>query len=92
VHYINQINRNPLDNRKSNLRLCNNSQNQYNTIVRKDNSLGVKGVKICGNKFRARITINKKLIHLGLFDTIEDASKAYELNAKKYFGDFARIN
>ena len=87
---IDHINNNKSDNRFSNLRESNRSQNKMNTPIRKDNKCGYKGVvfKDKYNKFEARIRINKTLIYLGLFLTAKDASEAYENYAKINQGEF----
>lgn len=53
-----------------------------------------KGVNYCKkqDKFRARIGINYKRIHLGWFKTEIEAAKSYNKAAKKYFGKFAKLN
>lgn len=92
---VDHINGNKLDNRRSNLRLCNNSQNQMNQSKKK----GVfrsdyKGVcwKKQQGKWYARIGVNYKRIHLGYFNTEKEAALAYNAAALKYFGEFARLN
>ena len=42
---IDHINRNPLDNRKENLRIVNNSINQRNKNVQSNNTSGISGVR-----------------------------------------------
>ncbi|MBQ4523550.1 MAG: hypothetical protein IJA10_11455 [Lachnospiraceae bacterium] len=86
------INRNPLDNRKSNLRNATLMDNNRNHSLRKDNTSGVSGVnwhkKMC--KWVARINNNEsKRILLGYFDDINDAIKARLQAEKKYYGEFA---
>lgn len=53
-----------------------------NTKVRRDNTTGYKGVsyeKKNNNRIRANIQINEKIKFLGYFNTLEEASEAYEL-------------
>ena len=52
----------------------------------------MKGVdwKARSQKWQARITVNKKQVYLGLFNTQEAAHAAYVAAAQKYFGEFAR--
>jgi len=89
---VDHINHNTLDNRKSNLRLCSNGQNQHNTRIRSDNSSGYKGVKKHGDRWRADIGFNKKRYFLGLFETPELAYEAYCLAAAKFHGEFANFD
>src|SRR5690242_15474624 len=59
---------NPLNCRRSNLRIATRSQNNSNRRVSKSNKTGFKGVDRKGNKFRAVIQVNKVQKHLGYFD------------------------
>jgi hypothetical protein len=88
---IDHINRDPKDNRISNLREATNSQNMCNRSPESTNRLGVKGVRPSGGSFNARITINKKYIDLGSYATIEEEKAAYDSAAEKYHGDFRPI-
>jgi|SRR3972149_10393518 len=90
---IDHINGDRLDNRKSNLRLATDSQNQANSRIRVDNTSGYKGVAKCTNKKKwfAQIQVNKKQIFLGRFSDIKDAVLAYNDAAIFYFGKYARI-
>jgi hypothetical protein len=47
------------------------------------------GVSWCHNRYEARIGYNKKKIHLGSYENIEDAIVARLKAEKEYFGDFA---
>ncbi|MGL5766294.1 MAG: HNH endonuclease [Sarcina sp.] len=72
---VDHINRNKSDNRKCNLRLLTNQQNQYNTKVPVNNKSGIKGIyynKTC-DKWCAQVTINGKTKSLGLFENKEEA-------------------
>ena len=87
---VDHINHNKLDNRKINLRICNNKQNVRNSSSSKNNNLGVLGVGVRpSGRYRARIMVNRKEIALGTYDTLEEAKKAREKGEKKYFGDYA---
>jgi hypothetical protein len=72
------INRNPLDNRKSNLRIVNRTQNNFNSGIHKNNKSGVKGVNWFKpiKAWRAYIGGGKNRIELGYFKDIQEAIKA----------------
>ena len=76
---VDHINHDGLDNRKENLRIVTNSVNQHNRR-------GVKGYQFIGyrNKWKATIMVNYKQMHLGYFDTEEEASAAYQQAKQKY--------
>jgi len=83
---IDHINRNGLDNRKKNLRICTHSENMFNTRLRRDNPTGFRGViniktakKKCTKLWCARININKKRFWLGSFSTKKQAILAYKI-------------
>jgi hypothetical protein len=92
--FTDHVNRNRLDNRKSNLRMCTVSENNKNKGMRSDNKSGYKGVHWDkrNKKWRARIVLDKKSIHLGLFSSIEYAVKAYDEASPKYHKEFSSPN
>jgi hypothetical protein len=78
-----------------NLREATQTQNSGNQRVQKNNRLGIKGVGAYQNKYRApryraRIRVNGRLVHLGYFSTPAEANVAYAVAAQKHFGEFAR--
>ena len=97
---VDHINHNTLDNRKQNLRLCTQSQNQMNQARHKKTLSKYKGVDLAEWKYknkvyqywRARIQINGKPILLGLFKSEIQAARGYDKAAKELFGEFAFIN
>jgi hypothetical protein len=91
---VDHINGNKLDNRRSNLRICTQAQNQMNVGKHRDNSSGYKGVSLSKRvgKWRADIKANGKRRTIGYFDTAERAAFAYNEAAKKYHGEFSKIN
>jgi AP2 domain. len=88
---VDHINHVRSDNRWLNLRAATVSQNRANQAMRGDNTSGVKGV--CFDKahqrYMAYIKVNGRFKNLGRFTDINDAAAAYEVAARKYFGDFA---
>jgi hypothetical protein len=89
------INRNSLDNRKANLRPATVSQNLCNrTKTRTKTRSKYKGLEWdkTQRKWKARIQLNNKKIHLGSFANEIDAAKAYDRAARKYHGVFALTN
>lgn len=74
-----------------NLREATQAQNSKNRKVNKNNSTGHKGVTILpSGRCRSLIRCDGKNVHIGYFDTPEEASKAYQMKAKELFGDFHR--
>jgi HNH endonuclease/AP2 domain len=89
---IDHKNRNPLDNRLSNLRLVTKSQNQWNRDADRRNASGFKGVSkhACGNRWAAEIKAHGKRHRLGLFKTPEEAAAAYQRAAAELHGEYGR--
>lgn len=90
--FVDHINGNTLDNRRENLRLATNQQNQINSKMRKNNTSGFKGVSWCKKtgKWRARIRHEGVQKLLGFFDNKEDAAKEHDKMARQFYGEFAR--
>lgn len=84
-------NRNPLDNRKENLRPATQHENVMNKGIQRNNISGITGVGWVKRlqKWRARIAYDEKEIYLGVFENKEDAIRARLIAEKKYFGEFA---
>ena len=92
------INHNSLDNRRCNLRIVNNSQNQANSYAASKNLIGYKGVRYhplypghC-KAWRAEIRVNRKGIYIGSYETAGEAALAYNKAAIEYFGEYACLN
>jgi hypothetical protein len=80
-----------LNNCICNLRPASHADSAHNSQFRKNNSSGYTGVSWDKTKqmFVARVSINKKQINLGLFETAEQAGKIAAEARKEYFGAFA---
>ncbi|MBK9496425.1 MAG: HNH endonuclease [Xanthomonadales bacterium] len=91
ANMIDHINGDGEDNRIVNLREATHSDNARNRCISKRNMSGFKGVDFRpdGKKWRASICVNRKLIHLGLFSTPEEAHEAYVAAAIRLHGEFA---
>ena len=71
---VDHIDANKLNNNLNNLQLISNREN-----INKDKKRELPtGVTKENNKYRVKIFINKKSEHLGMFNTIDEASKAYK--------------
>lgn len=88
---IDHISGDKLDNRRNNLRLCTNQQNQFNSKSKGGKSK-YKGVYKYKNKWAAQITRDYKKNFLGYYDNEIDAAKAYNKKAIELFGEFAYLN
>jgi hypothetical protein len=89
---IDHIDHNGLNNQKSNLRICDHTQNMCNRRgFGKSKFLGVYKEER-KNRWRAQLRHNGKLIRSGLLRTEEQAALFYDELAKKYHGKFANLN
>jgi len=92
------INRNTLDNRKSNLRNVDQKDNAKNADKKSKATSKYKGVSYYKRKqdkygkWKANIQVDGKKINLGYFDSEIEAALKYNEAAKKYFGEFAVLN
>lgn len=91
---VDHINRNPLDNRKANLRLCTHSQNSWNSGYRSNNTSGYRGVMWIQHhqRWAARIAAHGRRYHLGEFRDARAAALAYNEAALRLHGEFAVTN
>lgn len=92
--FTDHINRNGIDNRKSNLRICSKAENCHNQKYRKNNKSRFKGVCFhkASGKWQSQIMINYKTIHLGIFSNEVDAAREYDIKSKELHGQFAYTN
>lgn len=68
----------------SNLREATNAENMRNTDFRKNNTTGKRGVRFHQGKYVANARIDGKNIYIGIYDTLEEASEAFENANNKY--------
>ena len=83
---------NKLNNQKSNIRNATIHQNAVNHKKYKNNTSGYIGVSKHIGKWQSHISHNQKLMHLGLYDTPEEAARARDKKAVELYGEFAKLN
>lgn len=91
---VDHIDRNGLNNQKSNLRIVTRTQNGMNRKSHSGSSSKYKGVSWykAGKKWEAFITYNKKRKFLGRFKSEIEAAEAYNIAATKFHGEYALLN
>lgn len=91
---LDHINMMRLDNRLCNLREATSSDNGCNRPMKAGNRTGLKGVDFhkTAGRWRARICKQGCHVHLGHFDTPEEAAEAYTSAVSLHHGDFARVS
>ena len=87
---VDHENHDTLDNRMSNLRICSNKENLYNSRLSSANTSGHKGVSFCKLKgrWRAYINFDGKRVALGYHDSKEVAIQIRKEAAKTLHGEF----
>ena len=81
----------PTNNKWNNLRQATNAENLHNMRRPRRNTTGFKGAHRSHiKKFRARLSVGGKSVHLGYFPTPEEAHEAYMKAATEHFGEFAK--
>ena len=84
---------NGLNNQRHNLRIANGAQQIANAGMYKNNKSGFKGVcwSTQAKKWVATVTLGRNFF-LGHFRDRKAAARAYDREARKLFGEFARVN
>lgn len=90
--HVDHIDGNGLNNSRSNLRLCTQSQNNANCY--RANKTGFRGVvkDPTRERYEARIWVNGRRVRVGWFKTKEEAARARDRRAAEIYGEFARLN
>lgn len=88
---VDHIDGDKLNNQRANLRICTNGENMRNKLEMSGNKSGHRGVcrKKNHRRWTATIKLNKRNIHLGYFDTAEEAIGARLKAETEHFGAFA---
>lgn len=91
---VTYLDKNPLNCQKHNLKIVSHSYTTQSRRGNRNTSSNYKGVHWHkgSNKWRACIRLGKKIKHLGLFETEEEAATTYNEAALKFFGEHAYQN
>ncbi len=90
---VDHISGNKLDNRRENLRVCTQAQNHFNRHkLSSSNTTGYTGVRRVRNRFQAYYKTGRKMVHVGMYATAEEAARARDAAAAKVAGEFLTPN
>lgn len=90
---VDHIDRNPLNNQRSNLRVCKHRDNMCNrTPFGTSKFLGVHLIEESGRWIASIAKQGMKKMYLGTFASEEDAARAYDRVAKVIHGEFSNLN
>lgn len=93
--FVDHADNNKLNNKRSNLRICTKSQNQFNRGPYKTNTTGHKGIQFSKRErdkkrpWKVKFNVNYREYYVGCFETKEQAISAYNEAIKPHHGDFA---
>lgn len=88
--HVDHVDGDPMNNVRSNLRLCTHAENMRNRKIHSNNKSGYKGVYFGDTSWRAQIRADGKTYRLGRYKTAEEAHAAYQKAASELHGEFAR--
>jgi len=91
---IDHINQDTTDNRRCNLRLADRTINSLNSKLKCNSKCGYWCVyqQKLTKKWASFVGGGRKRKHLGTFDTVEQAARAHDIEAKRRYGELARLN
>lgn len=92
---VDHVDGNGLNNQRSNMRVATRQQNIANKRISSRNTSGFKGVSLhrASGKWQVFLRIpNGKNKNLGNYETREEAARVYDDAARKWNGQFARLN
>ena len=91
---VDHENGNGLDNRRSNLRFATHAENMHNKPLSIRNTSGYKGVGWSQRegKWRSRLILGSRELHLGYFNDVVEAARAWDEAAMIHHGEFANLN
>jgi hypothetical protein len=91
---VDHINKDGLDNRRENLRICSQTENLRNQRPRSNKRSKFKGVSWNENDmaYHSRLQFGGRGVWLGMYKSEVDAAKAYDAGAIHYYGKYALTN